>query len=200
MGIYTKSLEKLINELEKMPGVGPKSAQRIAFYLLKIEKQESDDLANAILKVKETIRFCSLCNNVTENPGLCDICEDDARDHSVVCVVEHPKDIIALEKIRGFKGVYHVLMGALSPLDNIGPDELKIKELVARVSKNNIQEVIVATNPNVEGETTSLYLSKILKIFNVKVTRLAYGLPIGGDLEYADEVTLSHALEGRKEI
>lgn len=194
-----QSFMELINELEKLPGVGPKTAQRLAFYMLKLTKEEAKALASSIVDMKEKIRYCSVCNHVTEdNP--CYICTDNNRDKGIICVVENPSDVLALEKTREYRGVYHVLMGALSPLDGIGPDQLTVKQLVERVSKNSVKEIILATNPNAEGEVTAIYLSKLLKPFDVKVTRIAHGLPVGGDLEYADELTLAHALSGRREL
>jgi recombination protein RecR len=197
--IYPKSLERLIEELKKMPGIGPKSAQRIALYFLKIEDFEKDALIEAFKEVKEKITYCSICFNISEtNP--CEICSDIRRDSSVICVVEHPQDVIAFEKTGIFKGVYHVLQGAISPLEGINPEDLRIKELLARISKNQIKEIIIATNPDAEGEATAIYLSKLLKPLSLKITRLSYGLPVGADIDYADELTLSKALEGRREL
>lgn len=193
------SLKKLINELEKMPGIGPKTAQRLAFYILKAEKNEILNLARTIEEVKNKIKYCSICFNITELDP-CFICSSPKRDKSSICVVEEPLDIITIEKTGIFKGVYHVLLGSLSPLDGIGPEDLKIKELLLRLEKNNVKEVIIATNPNAEGEATSIYLSNLIKPLGIKVTRLAQGIPMGTSLEYADEVTLSKAIEGRKEI
>jgi recombination protein RecR len=193
------SLRKLINELEKMPGIGPKTAQRLAFYILKAEKNEILNLARTIEEVKNKIKYCSICFNITELDP-CFICSSPKRDKSSICVVEEPLDIITIEKTGIFKGVYHVLLGSLSPLDGIGPEDLKIKELLLRLEKNNVKEVIIATNPNAEGEATSIYLSNLIKPLGIKVTRLAQGIPMGTSLEYADEVTLSKAIEGRKEI
>jgi recombination protein RecR len=199
MPIYSKSLERLISALHRLPGIGPKSAQRLAFYILKSPKGEANELAQAILAAKEKMVSCSICGNITDSDP-CSICEDSTRDGSTICVVEQPQDIFIFEKMGEYKGTYHVLMGALSPLDGIGPDDLKMKQLVTRIEKGNIREVIIATNPNAEGETTATYLSKLVKPFGVKVTRLAQGIPIGGELEYADEVTLAKALEGRREV
>ena len=199
MAIHSKSLERLISALHRLPGIGPKSAQRLAFYILKSPGGEANELAQAILAAKEKIKSCSVCGNITESDP-CFICEDSTRDRSTVCVIEQPQDIFVFEKMGEYKGTYHVLMGALSPLDGIGPDDLKIKELVTRIEKGNIREVIIATNPNVEGEATAAYLLKLIKPLGVKVTRLAQGIPMGGDLEYADEVTLAKALEGRREV
>jgi recombination protein RecR len=199
MPIYSKSLERLISALHRLPGIGPKSAQRLAFYILNSPSGEANELAQAILSAKEKVKSCSVCGNITEKDP-CYICEDSNRDKSTICVVEQPQDIFVFEKMGEYKGTYHVLMGALSPLDGIGPEDLKIKELMRRIEKGNIREVIIATNPTVEGEATSGYLSKLIKPLGVKVTRLAQGVPMGGDLEYADEVTLAKALEGRREL
>lgn len=191
-----KSLSALMERLQSLPGVGRKTAERLAFHILKSTPEDVAALARALLDVKEKVRLCSICHSITETDP-CSICADGQRDHGQVCVVEEPHDVYSIERIGEFRGVYHVLMGALSPLDGVGPEELKIAELVARVEKGDIREVIVATNPNVEGEATAMYLAKILKPANTLVTRIARGLPMGGDLEYADEVTLSKALGGR---
>ncbi len=196
---HTKTLNKLIEELSKMPGIGPKSAQRMAFYILGSSKEEAKALSQAILDLKEKITYCSICNNITEeNP--CEICSDSQRDHSIICVVEEPKDVLAFEKSRGFNGIYHVLLGALSPLEGIGPDELKIKELIGRLKKKKISEVILATNPNTNGEMTAMYLAKLIKPLRIKITRIAYGIPAGSNIDYVDEETLAKSLEGRKEF
>jgi len=196
---HTKTLNKLIEELSKMPGIGPKSAQRIAFYILRSSKEEAKALSQAILDLKEKITHCSICNNITEeNP--CEICSDSQRDHSIICVVEEPKDVLAFEKSRGYNGVYHVLLGTLSPLDAIGPEELKIKELMERLKKEKPLEVILATNPNTNGEMTAMYLAKMIKPLGVKVTRIAHGIPVGSSIEYVDEETLARSLEGRKKF
>jgi len=199
MTIHSKSLQRLISALHRLPGIGPKSAQRLAFHILKSSRAEANELAQAILGAKEKMKSCSVCGNITDNDP-CSICDDSTRDGSTICVVEQPQDIFVFEKMGEYKGTYHVLMGALSPLDGIGPDDLKIKELVTRIEQGKIREVIIATNPNVEGEATSTYLSKLIKPLGVKVTRLAQGMPMGSDLEYADEVTLAKALEGRREV
>ncbi len=196
---HTKTLNKLIEELSKMPGIGPKSAQRIAFYILGSSKEEAKALSQAILDLKEKITYCSICNNITEEDP-CEICNNSQRDHSLICVVEESKDVLAFEKSRGFNGVYHVLLGALSPLEGIGPDELKIKELVGRLKKEKPLEVILATNPNTNGEMTAMYLAKMIKPLGIKVTRIAHGIPVGGSIEYVDEETLAKSLEGRKEF
>ena len=198
MPIYSPSVEALITELNKMPGIGRKSAQRIAFYLLKIPEEEALTLAKTITAVKEKVTFCSICFNITEEDP-CHICRDENRDATLLCIVEKPSDVIAVEKTGGFKGRFHVLGGALSPLDGIGPDELKVEELLARLD-GRVKEVILATNPNTEGEATALFLSKLIKPMGVKVSRIARGLPMGSDLDLADEMTLSRALEGRIEI
>ena len=189
---------RLIEEFHKLPGVGPKSAQRLTYYLLRMPAAEARALAEAILEVKERIPFCSACQNVTDvNP--CRICASDRRDRTMICVVEEPLDILALERCGSYQGLYHVLHGAISPMDGIGPEELKIEELLSRLRSEEVQEVILATNPNLEGEATAMYLTRLLRPLGPKVTRLASGLPVGGDLEYADDVTLSRALEGRQE-
>jgi len=199
MPIYSKSLERLISALHRLPGIGPKSAQRLAFYILRSPREEANELAQAITAAKEKMKSCSICGNITDSDP-CYICDDAMRDRTTICVVEQPQDIFAFEKTGQYKGTYHVLMGALSPLDGIGPDDLKIKELIGRTEKRDVKEVIIATNPNVEGEATATYLSRLIKPLGIKVTRLAQGVPIGGDLEYADEVTLAKALEGRREF
>ena len=193
------SLEKLINELGKLPGIGPKSAQRLAYHILKSGKEDIDNLARAMAEVKEKVRYCSKCYNITESDP-CYVCSSNKRNKNVICIVEEPLDILSLEKTGSFHGVYHVLMGSISPLDGIGPEDLKIKELLQRIEPEKISEVIIATNPDVEGEATALFLSKILKPLGVKVYRLALGIPMGASLEYTDEVTLARALEGKREI
>jgi recombination protein RecR len=192
------SVEKLISLLARLPGIGRKSAGRLAFHLLKISREEAFELADVIREVKEKVGFCSICFNISESDP-CFICTDARREGDIICVVEESSDLVALEKAEGFNGLYHILGGRISPLDGIGPDDLKIKELLERIN-GSVKEVIVATNPNVEGEATALYLAKLLKPLDVRVTRIARGLPVGGDLEYADGVTLSRALEGRQEI
>ena len=194
----SEAVEKLISNLARLPGIGRKSAARLAFHLLKVPKEEALELAEAIRNVKEKVGFCSICNNISE-ADPCYICTDPNRRGDIICVVEEASDIVALDKAEGFRGLYHVLGGRISPLDGIGPDDLKIAELAARINEN-VKEVIVATNPNVEGEATALHLAKLLKPLGVKITRIARGLPVGGDLEYADGMTLSRALEGRQEI
>lgn len=198
MRYYPQPMGKLIGELGKLPGIGPKTAQRLSFYILGMADTAVQELSKAMLEAKEKINYCSICNNLTESE-LCDYCSTDERDKSIICVVESPKDVIAMEKTGEFHGLYHVLHGAISPMDGIGPAEIRIKNLLPRIQEG-VQEVIVATDPNVEGDVTAMYLAKLLKPLGVKVTRIAHGLPVGGDLEYADEVTLSKALEGRREM
>jgi recombination protein RecR len=190
-------LTRLIEELQRLPGIGPKGAQRLAFHILKTPREVTDRLVDAVRDVKERVTYCSVCSNITDTDP-CGFCTADSRDHHVICVVEEPQNVAAIEKTREFKGVYHVLMGALSPLQGIGPDDLKIKSLLTRI--NGVSEVILATNPNVEGEATAIYLARLLKPLGVKVTRIAMGVPVGSDLEYADEVTMHKALEGRREV
>ena len=185
--------------MRKLPGVGRKTAERLAFYILKSQRHEADALVKAILELKEKVRLCSVCSSITE-VDPCNICSDMNREKNMLCVVEEPHDVFAIEKTREFKGSYHVLMGVLSPLDGVGPSDLKIEELLNRVRENGIREVILATNPNLEGEATAMYIAKVLKPFGMKVTRIARGLPVGGDLEYADEVTLTKSIEGRQEM
>jgi recombination protein RecR len=196
---YAPPLARLIEELSKLPTVGPKTAQRLAFHMLSMTPQDAEALAAAILEAKRRIRYCSVCANFTE-ADPCEVCTNPRRDQSVICVVENPRDVAAMERTREFKGLYHVLQGAISPLDGVGPDDLRIAELLRRLAGGTVGEIIVATNPRVEGEATALYLSKVIKPLGVKVTRIAHGLPVGGDLEYADEVTLARALEGRREL
>jgi recombination protein RecR len=220
--MYAVAVQELIDELGRLPGVGPKSAQRIAFHLLKLSPTDALRLASAITVVKERVSWCRRCFNIAEGPPAvpasgpvaggafdsipgpppleCDICLDQRRDRTVVCVVEEPRDIVALERTREFRGRYHVLQGAISPIDGVGPEELRIRELLARLEPEGIQEIILCTNPNIEGDATALYLASLLRTLSLKVTRIASGLPVGGDLEYADEITLGRALEGRREV
>ena len=192
-------MARLIEELHRLPGIGPKGAQRLAYFLLRAPEEQARALAEAIIDVKERIILCSICQNTTEsNP--CPICQDEERDHARICVVEEPLDVLALERTRGYDGLYHILHGVLSPMDGIGPDNLKIRELLARLQTSSTQEIILATNPNLEGEATAMYLHRLIAPLGIKVTRLARGLPFGSDIEYADEVTLTRALEGRQEI
>jgi recombination protein RecR len=197
--VYEGPIQDLIDELSRLPGIGPKSAQRLAFYLVKAEPGEAKRLAEAIVNAKERIFFCRECGNVAEGE-LCRVCRDEGRDRTVLCVVEEPKDVATIEKASVIKGRYHVLGGAISPLDGIGPEDLRTQELLERVERDGVTEVIIATNPNLEGNATAMYVAALLKPVGVRVTRLASGLPVGGDLEYADEVTLSQALEGRREM
>ena len=199
MAVYTQPVQTLIDELGRMPGVGPKSAQRIAFHLPKIPADDVARLALSITDAKARVRFCTRCWNFAEGE-LCPICLDDRRDSTVLCVVEESRDIISIEKTGEFTGRYHVLLGAMNPLDGVGPEQLKMKELFARIEPEDVQEVILCTNPNTEGEVTAMYIARMMKPFGVKVTRIASGLPVGGDLEYADELTLGRALEGRREL
>lgn len=195
---YAPPMARLITELSRLPGIGPKTAQRLAFYLLGQDKQDVQRLADSLIEAKEKMSFCPICGHLTDvHP--CSICADTSRNASIICVVEEPGDVIALEKTREYKGRYHVLHGAISPLDGIGPEDLRIRELLTRIN-DEIKEIILATDPNIEGETTALYLTKLLRPLDLRITRLARGIPVGGDLEYADEVTLIRALEGRHEI
>ena len=196
---YTPPVQTLIDELGRLPGIGPKSAQRIAFHLLKIPDDDANRLATAITEAKARVRFCERCFNVSESQ-LCGYCTDDRRDSSIICVVEESRDIVSIEKTGEFRGRYHVLLGAMSPLEGIGPEQLKIRELLNRLGPEGVEEVIVCTNPNTEGEVTAMYLARLLKPLGLNVTRIASGLPVGGDLEYADELTLGRALEGRRAI
>ena len=196
---YAPPIARLLEELERLPGVGPKSAQRIAYWLLTAESADAERLANAITEVKRTIHFCPRCFNFAEG-DLCSVCADPERDQTIVCVVEEPRDLIAVDRTGEFHGIYHVLQGAISPIDGIGPEQLRARELIDRLGDGAVTEVVIATNPNVEGETTALYLARLIKPRGIKVTRIASGLPVGGDLEYADEVTLGRALEARREM
>jgi len=197
--LYSPPIARLIEELEKLPGIGHKSAQRLAFHILNLPAEKSEALANAIREAKLKTRYCSICCNITETDP-CSICGSVKRDHSIICVVEDPKDVVAMERIREFNGVYHVLHGVISPMEGIGPEDIRIKELLQRIRDGNIREVILATDPDVEGEATAMYISKLLKPIGIRITRIAHGIPVGGDLEYADEVTLAKALEGRREL
>lgn len=197
--VYPAAVQDLIDELGRLPGIGPKSAQRVAFHLLKATKVDALRLAGAISQAKDRVSFCQQCFNIAEGES-CELCTDDRRDHTVLCVVEEPRDIVAVEKTQEFNGRYHVLQGAISPIEGIGPEQLRIRELLGRLDREGVQEVILCTNPNLEGEATAMYLSRLLKDLDVRVTRIASGLPVGGDLEYADELTLGRALEGRREV
>ena len=197
---YPKPLNKLINELSKLPGIGGKTAQRLAFHILALEEIEATALANSIVNAKKSLHYCSVCGNLTDTDP-CEICSDESRNRTKVCVVETPQDVIAMERIREFKGLYHVLHGAISPVEGIGPNDINLKSLITRLQQHDeIDEIIVATNPNIEGEATAMYIARLLKPSAIKVTRFAHGIPVGGDLEYADEVTLLKAMEGRREI
>lgn len=199
MSYYALTVEKLIDEFKKMPGIGYKSAQRLAFYVLSLPEEKAKKLSDTIIEAKEKVKHCSICCNLTDEDP-CRICSDSRRDRSTVCVVESPSDVVALEKTREYRGLYHVLHGVISPMDGIRPDDIKIKELVVRLASDEIKEVILATNPNIEGEATASYIARLLAGFNIKVTRIAKGIPVGSDIEYADEVTLLKALENRTEI
>ncbi|MBI5198423.1 MAG: recombination protein RecR [Nitrospirae bacterium] len=192
-------LKRVIQELTRLPGIGQKTAQRLAFFILGMPAEEAKSIAHAIIDLKDKGRYCSNCNNITEDE-ICEICKDSRRDQKKICVVEEPSDLYAIERTKQYQGLYHVLLGALSPLDGIGPEDIRVKELLHRIEKEGVEEVIIATNPNTKGEATALYISRIIRPLGIKVTRLAYGLPMGGDLEFADEVTLTKALEGRREI
>jgi recombination protein RecR len=192
-------LTRLIEQLQRLPGIGRKSAQRLAFYVMKSPREDAERLADALRDVKDKVVYCSVCNNVTDMDP-CPICTDDTRDRRVICVVEEPTNVLAIERSRDFNGHYHVLMGALSPLQGIGPDDLKIKGLLTRVDAGGVEEIILATNPNVEGEATAIYLARLLKPLGVRVTRIAMGVPVGSDLEYADDITMHKAIEGRREV
>ena len=199
MKYYAKPLNKLINELSRLPGIGGKTAQRLAFHILSMDNKEAFALADAIRDAKESMTYCSVCGNLTDTDP-CIICSDENRDGSTICVVESPKDVAAMEKIREYKGYYHVLHGAISPMDGIGPDDINLKSLIMRLQDEDVKELIIATNPNIEGEATAMYIARLIKPSGIKVTRIAHGIPVGGDLEYADEVTLLKAVEGRREL
>ena len=195
--MYEGAVQELIDELGRLPGIGPKSAQRLAFHILEADTEDMQRLVRSIITVKERVKFCTICGNVTESE-TCNICRDERRDPTVICVVEESKDVLAVERTRAFKGRYHVLGGSINPIAGIGPDQLRIRELLTRLNDSKIEEIIIATDPNLEGEATATYLSRMLKTIGIAVTRLASGLPVGGDLEYADEVTLGRAFEGRR--
>lgn len=200
MEYFPPALEKLAEQFAKLPGVGKKSAQRLAFYVLSLSKEEAEEFAGAITAAKASISCCPVCQNLTEGGGACPICRSAKRDRTVICVVADPKDVIAMERAREFGGLYHVLHGVISPMNHVGPDDLRIRELVERASAGGVEEVIMATNPDTEGEATAMYLSRLLRPLGVRVTRLAYGIPVGSHLEFADDATLMRALEGRREI
>ena len=199
MSYYSPSIEKLIEAFEKLPSIGNKTAARLAFHILNSSEEDTNDFVSAIVNAKKNLKYCSVCYNISDTDP-CSICSNAGRDKSIICVVEDVRDVVAMEKTHEFKGVYHVLHGSISPMNGIGPDDIKIKELLARLMEGNVKEVILATNPRVEGEATAIYLSKLIKPLGITVTRIAHGIPVGGDLEYTDEVTLSKALEGRREL
>lgn len=199
MSMYSPSIEKLIQSFEKLPSIGNKTAARLAFYILNASEEETNDFVSSIVNAKKNLKYCSKCYNISDTDP-CPICGNPKRDQSEICVVEDVRDIIAMEKTHEFRGVYHVLHGSISPMNGVGPDDIKIKELLARLMDGQVKEVILATNPRVEGEATAMYLSKLIKPLGIKVTRIAHGIPVGGDLEYTDEITLTKALEGRREI
>jgi recombination protein RecR len=197
---YPRPLTKLINELSKLPGIGGKTAQRLAFHILSVNDDEAFELADAMIAAKKEMKYCSVCGNLTDSDP-CGICNDTARDQSAICVVETPRDVAAVERMKEYKGLYHVLHGAISPMDGIGPEDINLKQLIVRLQQNDqVKEVIIATNPNIEGEATAMYAAKLIKPSGIKVSRIAHGVPVGGDLDYTDEITLSKALEGRREI
>jgi recombination protein RecR len=199
MDTTPRSVTRLIEEFHRLPGIGPKTAQRLTFYLLRASKEQAASLAEAIAQLREKITTCAICTNIAEeNP--CAICRDETRDRSIICVVEEPLDVLAIERTREYKGLYHVLHGAISPVEGIGPEDLRIQELLNRLKGDGVNEIVLATNPNIEGEATAMYLERLIKPLGIRVTRLARGLPVGGDLEYADEVTLTRAIEGRREM
>ena len=199
MQVYTGPITRLIEEFSKLPGVGRKTAQRLAFHIINMNTNDVESLSKAIIEAKREIKYCSVCCNITDTDP-CSMCSNNNRDSSVICVVEDPRDVAAMERTREFKGQYHVLNGVISPMDGIGPDMIKIKELIQRLGTQDVREIIMATNPTIEGEATAMYIARLLKPMGIKVTRIAHGLPVGGDLEYADEITISKALEGRREI
>ena len=199
MQYFPAALQELADHFSRLPGIGGKTAQRLAFHVLEMPMEDAKDFADAIMEAKNTVHTCPVCQNLTDRE-LCPICDDDMRDHGLICVVAEPKDVIAMERSREFSGVYHVLHGVISPLNHISPEDIRVKELLGRIAKGGVREVIMATNPDTEGEATAMYISRLLRPMEVKVTRLAYGIPVGSQLEYADEVTLSRALEGRREI
>ncbi len=199
MKYYPKPLTKLINELGKLQGIGSKTAQRLAFNIVAMEEKEALAIADAIVDAKKNMKYCSVCGNLTDSDP-CSICQDQSRDHRVICVVESPKEVAAMERIREFKGLYHVLHGAISPLEGVGPEDINLKSLIVRLQENDVEEIILATNPNIEGEATAMYIARLVKPSGIKVSRIAHGIPVGGDLEYADEVTLSKAMEGRRQL
>ena len=199
MAQYAKPLANLIRELSKLPGIGGKSAQRLAFHILSMDDREAEILADSITRAKSSMKYCSVCGNLTDKDP-CDICSDERRDHSVICVVEQARDVAAMERMKEYSGVYHVLHGAISPMDGIGPEAINLKQLILRLQQNDVREVILATNPTIEGEATAMYAARLIKPSGILVTRIAHGIPVGGDLEYTDEITLSKAMEGRRAL
>ncbi|MCI8647749.1 MAG: recombination protein RecR [Firmicutes bacterium] len=199
MKYYAKPLGNLITELSRLPGIGGKTAQRLAFHILSMGEKEARALADSIIDAKENMKYCSMCGNLTDRDP-CSICTDPARDHSLICVVETPKDVVAMERIREYQGLYHVLHGAISPMEGIGPEDINLKQLIIRLQQEDVKEVILATNPNIEGEATAMYIARLIKPSGITVSRIAHGIPVGGDLEYADEITLLKAVEGRREL
>lgn len=199
MRYYSKPLNNLIHQLSKLPGIGGKSAQRLAFFILSMEEKDAFAIAEAITEARKTMKYCSVCGNLTD-VDPCGICSDKSRDSNLICVVESPKDVAAMERIKEFRGLYHVLNGAISPMEGIGPEDINLKSLILRLQQNDVQEVILATNPNIEGEATAMYIARLVKPSGIKVSRIAHGIPVGGDLEYADEITLAKAMEGRRAL
>ena len=199
MRFFTQPVENLIEQFQKLPGIGRKTAQRLAFFVISLPQAEAEAFAGAVLEAKQTVKFCRECQNMTDSE-LCPICADHARDWKMICGVCDPKDVVAIEKTREYRGLYHVLHGCISPMNNIGPDDIRVKELLERVAREDVAEIIMATNPDTEGEATAMNLTRLLKPFGVKITRLAYGIPVGGHLEFADEITLTRAIEGRREL
>jgi recombination protein RecR len=199
MSQYAKPLAALIRELSKLPGIGGKTAQRLAFHILSLDDSDANALAESITRAKSEMKYCSVCGNLTDKDP-CDICSDDSRDHSIICVVEQAKDVAAMERMKEYNGMYHVLHGAISPMDGIGPEDINLKQLIVRLQQNDVKEVILATNPTIEGEATAMYAARLIKPAGIKCSRIAHGIPVGGDLEYTDEVTLSKAMEGRNEL
>ncbi len=199
MAQYAKPLANLIRELSKLPGIGGKSAQRLAFHILSMDDREAEMLANSITRAKTSMKYCSVCGNLTDTDP-CGICQDEKRDRSVICVVEQARDVAAMERMKDYEGLYHVLHGAISPMDGVGPEDINLKQLIIRLQQDDVKEVILATNPTIEGEATAMYAARLIKPSGIKVTRIAHGIPVGGDLEYTDEITLSKAMEGRREL
>ena len=199
MNYYSVPISKLIEEFSRLPGVGRKTAQRLAFHVINMEEEKVERLAKTIIKAKRSVKYCKVCTNLTDS-DTCNICSSDIRSKEVICVVEDPRDLVAMERTKEYKGLYHVLHGAISPLEGIGPEDIRIKELLSRLGDGSVKEIILATNPNIEGEATAMYIAKLVKPMDIKVSRIAHGIPVGGDLEYADEITLSKAMEGRTQL